>query len=107
MGPAGPEGGPWKALFDKGSLTFLASSFQGVRSTMGIVIASHGTTGFLEGEEIQLSTSPVLNLHQCWGPESEGLYGVDVVPVVAGDPRQARLPQRSQLRLRERGRVGR
>ena len=74
MGPAGPEGGPaWKALLVKGSLTFFASSFQGARSTMGMVIASQGTTGFLEQEEIQLSASPVHNLHQCWGPEGEGL----------------------------------
>ena len=49
IGPAGPEGGPaWKALLEKGSLTFFASSFQGARSTMGMVIASQGTTGFLE-----------------------------------------------------------
>ena len=40
---------------------------------------------------------------QCRGfPEGEGLDGVDVVPVVAGDPCQARLPQLHQLRLRER-----
>ena len=74
LGPDGPEGDPlWKELLDKGSLTFLASSFQGARSTMGMVIASHGTTGFLEREEIQLSISSIHNLHQCWGPECKGL----------------------------------
>ena len=51
-GPAvGPEGSPWNALLDKGSPTVMDSSFQGVRSTMGMVIASHGTTGFLEGKK--------------------------------------------------------
>ena len=56
-GPAvGPEGSPWNVLLDKGSPTVMDSSFQGVRSTMGMVIASHGTTGFLEGKNSTFST---------------------------------------------------
>ena len=39
---------------------------------------------------------------QCGGfPEGERLDGVDVVPVVAGNSGQARLPQLTKLRLRE------
>ena len=44
----GKMGDVGKALLDRGSPTFPASSFQAVRSTIGMVIASQGTTGFLE-----------------------------------------------------------
>ena len=46
-----------------------------------------------------------LHIHdclQCGGfPEGERLDGIDVVPIVAGNSGQARLPQLTKLRLRE------
>ena len=50
-----------------------------------------------------LLASNILEILQSGGfSEGEGLDGVDVVPVVAGDPGQARLPQLHELGLRER-----
>ena len=47
------------------------------------------------------------SLHLRGFPESQGLHQLDVVPVVAVDPGQTRLPDLHQLLLAELARVGR
>ena len=45
--------------------------------------------------------------HLAWFPEGEGLHELDLVPVVAVNPRQVGLPHLGQLLLTELARAGR
>ena len=69
-------------------------------------MASQGTRGFLGEMPGQVRSRSHDPLHERGSPEGEGLHASDVVPIVAGDPGQARLPHLPQLLLREGRGVG-